>query len=178
MPNVRKRMPGGTGEEIRSKPRQSLPPSASLTAKAPTIVDANAASTFTSGSALSSFSDMAPTPPLEKCRSRYRDEAATASPSRTLCSERTGEQCSNMVNRVLTAQDGHIICSQSRTLPILRRRGGEHLVLSGAGLECQRPQAPASKPALLLMTSARAAASIDKSDAARSPVPPHYLAAL
>jgi hypothetical protein len=45
---------------------------------------------------------MAPTPRLGKCRSRHRDEAATASPSRTLCPERTDEPSSNMVNGVLT----------------------------------------------------------------------------
>jgi hypothetical protein len=61
------------------------------------------------------------------------------------CPEGTDEWCSDMVNGVLTAQDGLIICSQSRTLLILRQRGGAHLVLSGAGLECQRTQAPASK---------------------------------
>ena len=42
---------------------------------------------------------------LGKCKSPHRDEAATASPSRTLCPERTGEQCSDM-DRVLTTHIG------------------------------------------------------------------------
>ena len=76
------------------------------TVKAAAIVHANAASTLTSGCTLSSFSDMAPTPPLGKCRSRHRDEAATASPSRTHCVQKgRGEPCSDMVNGLLTTRD-------------------------------------------------------------------------
>ena len=66
-------------------------------AKAPTIAHANAASEFTSGCALSS-SDMAYSNRSGSVEAATGTKAATASPSRTLCPERTDECCSNMIN--------------------------------------------------------------------------------
>ena len=56
-------------------------------AKAPTIIKVNAESKFTSGRRLST--DMLLAPPRGKPKGRHRDEAVSASSSRTLCPEGT-----------------------------------------------------------------------------------------
>jgi hypothetical protein len=88
-------------------------------AKATAIVDVNAESKFTPGCTLSS-SDMALLHGSEKEKKPSPGQNGDGFSLAHTCPEGTNEWCSDIVNEVLTAQDGYKICSQSRTLPLLR----------------------------------------------------------